>query len=315
MSRWCLLATLTLVACGGSTSDDDGTSPAPPSDDLLSGAGLYADIARRTLASGVEPYQPRFELWSDATTKRRWIKLPPGADIDTSDMDYWRLPVGTKLFKEFALDGTLLETRSLERTPEGYEFRTYVWRRDGTDAVRTSTGAVNVNGTQHDVPEEQKCLDCHEGEPGRALGFSAVQLAGATPLALADLSDRMSHAPPDYQVPGSSSVAAALGYLHANCGSCHNENGPALEDTDLVTRLRVSERTPESTQIYLTSVGRRLQSWRTFDYSMRVVANDPDQSGLLVRMQVRNDEQMPPFATKHPDEAGIELVKTWIENL
>ena len=41
----------------------------------------------------------------DRAAKRRWIQLPEGATIDTSDMDYWQFPVGTKLWKEFVRDG------------------------------------------------------------------------------------------------------------------------------------------------------------------------------------------------------------------
>src|SRR4051812_10459345 len=55
----------------------------------LSETGLYADIATGELALGVAPYTPRFSLWSDGSEKQRWLLLPEGAQIDTSNMDDW----------------------------------------------------------------------------------------------------------------------------------------------------------------------------------------------------------------------------------
>src|SRR5262245_45194627 len=71
----------------------------------LSATGLFAAQPAESLAPGVRSFRPRFELWSDGASKRRWIWLPPGTQIDTSDMDAWQLPVGTKLWKEFTRDG------------------------------------------------------------------------------------------------------------------------------------------------------------------------------------------------------------------
>src|SRR5436853_7062218 len=61
----------------------------------LSETGLFANMSTETLSAGVQPYQPQFELWSDGATKRRWVKLPDGARIDSSDQDFWQFPEGT----------------------------------------------------------------------------------------------------------------------------------------------------------------------------------------------------------------------------
>src|SRR5262245_7866666 len=92
---------LSSAACGRywvcDAVDTDRVSRAPQ---RLSETGLFADIGRETLAPGVVAYAPRFQLWSDGAEKRRWLWLPPGTRIDTSDMDSWVFPVGTKLWKE-----------------------------------------------------------------------------------------------------------------------------------------------------------------------------------------------------------------------
>ena len=40
---------------------------------------------------------PRYPLWSDGAEKQRYLSLPPGTQIDTSNMDDWKFPVGTRV--------------------------------------------------------------------------------------------------------------------------------------------------------------------------------------------------------------------------
>ena len=93
-----------------------------------------------TLAEGVLPFEPQYALWSDSAAKKRWVKLPPGSQIDTSEMDYWVYPVGTKLFKEFTRDDVRVETRLLEKVGEGDWFmRAFQWNEAQTDAEARPT--------------------------------------------------------------------------------------------------------------------------------------------------------------------------------
>src|SRR6185436_3249480 len=104
----------------------------------LAETGLYDDFASLQVVDGAVPFEPTYKLWSDDATKRRWILLPAGTQIDTSDMDHWIFPIGTKFFKEFSLGGVALETRLVERYgtgPEDYWMGAFVWNDDGTDAV------------------------------------------------------------------------------------------------------------------------------------------------------------------------------------
>ncbi|HWL86054.1 MAG TPA: hypothetical protein VNO21_09650, partial [Polyangiaceae bacterium] len=52
--------------------------------------GLYASWPQRSISPNARPYVPAFTLWSDGAQKSRYIALPPGTTIDTSDMDEWR---------------------------------------------------------------------------------------------------------------------------------------------------------------------------------------------------------------------------------
>jgi hypothetical protein len=292
----------------------------------LSETGLYADLASRTVAADLQEFRPAHQLWSDAADKRRWLSLPAGTRIDTTQMDHWQFPVGTRVWKQFARSDAALETRLIERYgpgPEDYWMGAFVWAPDGADATFTEAGVSDINGTSHDAPPAKSCLTCHRGEQGRMLGLSAVQLAhadGAGGLHLARLisEGRLSHPPAaaDYQVPGDASTAAALGYLHANCGHCHNRNGAAWPDTQAVMRLAWDERVAESTGIYRTLVGKRFTYWRHPTLTLLIAPGDGESSAVLARMKLRGSkEQMPPLATEQVDVAAIDLLERWIAAL
>jgi len=57
--------------------------------------GLYEHHDTHRHPSDVHPYTPGITFWSDGAEKQRYFYLPPGTQIDTSDMDVWRFPVGT----------------------------------------------------------------------------------------------------------------------------------------------------------------------------------------------------------------------------
>jgi hypothetical protein len=246
-------------------------------------------------------------------------------------MNRWSLPIGTRLWKEFSLGGTRLETRLVERYgsgPTDYWMGAFVWLPDGSDARLSEQGEQDLFGTPHDVPARERCGACHNGEPGRALGFSALQLAAAPPepaspvdLDLSQLAaeGRLSVPPvADYAIPGAPDTVAALGYLHANCGNCHNPRGAAWPDTQMLLRLDVTAAGVDTAPLVAGLVNVPLQYYRAEDgeTTLRVVPGHPEQSGLVTRMNVRGPrEQMPPLATEQVDQQGVALVSRWIEGL
>jgi hypothetical protein len=291
----------------------------------LSETGIFDDVPAKHVSPDLLAFEPTHKLWSDGATKRRWVRLPPGTQIDTSDMDHWVFPVGTKFFKEFSLGGVLLETRLIERYgmgPEDYWFGAFVWNADGTDAVFAPDGQNDINGTMHDAPKQKDCGLCHRGDVGRVLGLSAIQMSRATtPPAMPELvaMGLLSNPPADplgYPAPGDPTTAAALGYLHANCGHCHNENGTAWPDTQMVLRLVVADRDAATSGIVQSIVGKDITYWRGGAITLRVDPGAPEMSGVFVRMSARgNNDQMPPIATEIVDPTGIDLVRQWITGL
>jgi mono/diheme cytochrome c family protein len=315
---------------GGSGAGCLDSLPAePPRTPLLSETGLYADIATRAVAPWVQPFAPRFELWSDTADKERWVYVPECALIDSSNMDDWSFPVGTRLWKSFARDGILIETRLVQRTgtgPHDWLMVAYVWRDDGTDADQVPFGLNNAKGTAHDVPDEAGCRQCHGaaekeggGRPSRALGFSALQLAHDGPgLTLDGLvaAGKLSHPPAAVAVPGDSIAVAALGSLHANCGHCHNASGEGVPQLDLDLWLPVGASSVETTPSYLTAVGQPTQGFAAPFIGGRIVAGDPAASAVFFRMGERgNNAQMPPLGTEMVDDEGLSAVEAWILSL
>lgn len=206
---------------------------------LLSQTGLFAEIATNRIADDALPYAPRTALWSDGAEKRRWLRLPAGASIDSSDMDGWRFPVGTQLFKEFTRDGVRVETRLLQRVgtdDADWAAVAYIWNADGSDAVATPAGMQNARGTQHDVPPASDCMGCHAGTASRVLGVSAVQLpehgeGGAVGMEELVAKGRLTRPPTQaIHLPGNALQQQALGYLQANCSHCHNQARPTRAD-------------------------------------------------------------------------------------
>src|SRR3954468_10090688 len=94
-ARACSRFTLALLALLGAgcqrywVCDEVDRSQTAVLPERLSETGLYTDIATGELAPGVLLFTPRFPLWSDGSEKQRWLLLPNGTQIDTSNMDDW----------------------------------------------------------------------------------------------------------------------------------------------------------------------------------------------------------------------------------
>jgi hypothetical protein len=287
----------------------------------LSETGLYADTAAGELAPNVLAYTPQFELWSDGVEKQRWLSLPAGRSIDTSDMDEWRFPEGTKIWKQFSVGGARIETRLLEkRGPNDADWLSvaYVWQSDDADAIATPLGAIDAGGTDHDVPAAGECTACHGGRRSFVLGFSAIQLAPSAAAGEVDLSGldqrglitQLPASP--LSVPGNPVEAAALGYLHANCSHCHNQTRPERSGarcfdprSDIDFSLTVGQlEDVASTPTYRTAVGEAVKP------------GDPDASKLFKLLRSRGMfRQMPPLATEKVDSAAVANLRLWIEGL
>lgn len=303
----------------------------------LSETGLFAAGSTTEPGPGVLPFSPQYPLWSDGATKRRWIWLPSGTQIDARDPDAWDFPPGTRLYKEFALDRRI-ETRVIVRQSDGsWTYGVYVWREDGRDAelapeqgIPALPVAAAPDG-HYAVPSRYDCRACHEGARVPVLGFSALQLSpDRDPLAphadagnptdlnelvrrglIRNLPASLLQTPP--RIAATTDVErAALGYLHANCGHCHGADGDGAVPVKLKLAQRAAGGAPlESLQSLLEHS--RFQPAGASAPARIVVPGDAAASVLPLRMRSRDPRiQMPPLGTRVPDTAGLALIVRWI---
>jgi hypothetical protein len=348
--RWTLAMVLAVVACGddGATRSDamidtssmadvpvDGKDPNNPL--TLADTGLCLDASCSQISPDVYAYTPQFQLWSDGATKRRWIYLPPGTKIDTSDMDFWQFPVGTKLWKEFTRDNVRVETRLVMRignagTPSDWFYVPYVWNQAQDATTAQPMGVVDANGTQHDVPSRFQCKGCHENlKPSRVLGFQAIQLDwdntadNDTQLDLQKLIDlqlltnapTVSSTPGKYfPLPGATDEPAAIGYLHANCGHCHNPTSGVYGSTTMQLRLTTGSLSSlATTPVYMTAVDQNTSVSGTTNTKI-ITKGDPSMSAMIERFESTNTTlHMPALGSEVMDTTGDTTLKTWITNI
>lgn len=315
----------------------------------LSCAGLYSNFADKTVNAELLEYKPSTEFWSDGAEKRRWIQLPAGQKIDTSDMNDWVFPVGTKVFKEFKLGGKRIETRLLEKADDEWRSTTYRWTADESDAERLEGGetidGIGPDGGVYEIPNTASCAaDCHGGRKDFLLGFDAVSLGlpNATGLTLAELVDKKLLTqdppaktlayPPATAAQGGDKAGPAMAWLHINCGSaCHNRNPNAganfsglflqMKSTQLMPEPGGPPVTVDKLDAYAMTVCQKSNHPETAPNTgvMKFVrSGEPSRSWISVLSGQRKpaaDNQMPPVATHAVDVNGHKLLDDWIAAL
>jgi hypothetical protein len=338
-------AALATLACGSSSPSAPNTTDPP--EERLSQTGLYSDIGGKAIAPQNRAYTPQYVLWSDGGVKRRWLFLPAGTRIDSSDMDRWSFPVGTKVWKEFSFQGRRVETRLIEKIAPAndiasWRFKAYAWRADESDAVLVGEGgqldvAPTALGTRHDIPSISSCRACHARGGDALLGVDALQMsADRDPLAVSEGQLRAGDITTTTLAseglltrnPGSAPRIAAntaagrfaIGYLHGNCGNCHN---PAALVGNLGMNLRhsLNATREDDAPAYATSVNRQNATYQVDGTrlgidSYRILGGRPEQSAVLVRMRSRVvSHVMPPVGSEVQDAEAAALIAEWIRGL
>lgn len=278
-------------------------------------------------ASGLVPYTVNALFWSDNAEKERYMALPDGETITVEDNGDWTFPTGTVLMKNFRLDGELFETRLFVHHDDGqWAGYSYEWNDAGTDATWVRGGKVKeVAGQQWVYPSSGDCLNCHTENAGRALGPENAQLDGefvytstnrrSNQLATLGHIGMFDTAPDPEEVDelvdpfGDAELTSrARSYLHTNCSGCHRSG------TDLRPKFDLTAGTNPLIDDELCNsdpVGSDLG----VAGAKRLVPGEPDQSLLLLRMSRRDANAMPPLGSNIVDDAGVELVRQWIEGL
>jgi hypothetical protein len=307
-----------------------GMDDLPPA--LLSATGLFTarTNGELVLAQGVREFEPAYWLWSDGADKQRYIYLPAGTKIDTTDPDHWVFPTGTKLWKSFISGTQLVETRLIEvMGPENsVRYATYAWMTaDATDADRMNYRDlwIDAAGSSHDIPNGIHCELCHNTLKEHVLGFSALQLnhnrGGVTLQTLLDEDLLTSPIPTTIGMPGADQATKdVVGYFHANCGNCHNDSPgvamSAIPAPQMYLRVLLDDQMLEDTGLFQTAINQRITGSNELGIDYRIRGGDELQSAVHVRMNLRmNEDQMPPIGTTEKDMMGLTAIDTWIRSL
>jgi hypothetical protein len=338
--RWTALCALVLVAdLLFAAATDAAPAPQAALPQTLKETGLYQPGAGLVVDPAHLAFSPQYPLWTDGASKRRWLSLPPNTYIDASRPNAWEFPVGTRLWKEFSV-GRAVETRYVERLADGqWRYAAYVWNEAGTDATLAPADGVRglpvagaPNG-RYTVPGEFDCRACHEGAAVPVLGFSALQLSSdRDPLApnadafsaidlrtlvarglVRNLPPALTDAPPRITA-SSATERAALGYLHGNCGHCHNADGsPVPVDVRLAQDVSLGSESAEPVLRSLLDASSRFRAPGLAHDARVITPGRPDASTLLWRMRSTNPQtQMPPLGVRALDHKALALLERWI---
>jgi hypothetical protein len=335
------LAWLLALAALNSAAHAAPPAPLPPT---LRDTGWRLAAPGGEPPSGIVAFSPQYPLWSDGADKRRWLQLPPGTFIDASKPDAWVFPRGTRLWKEFSHGGRPVETRYIERLADGsWRFAAYVWNEAGTDAVLAPARGIaalpapTAPQGRYAVPSRTDCLACHASTTVPVLGLGVLQLSadrdplapGGRPLRAGEhdlralvargwvrgLPKQLLTQPA--RVDGATLVErAALGYLHANCGHCHNTSA-ARVPLNLTLAQRAADPAAARAEVLRATLDAvaRYQPAGAGD-AVIVAPGRPEASLLASRMQSRHSQvQMPPLGTQLPDPEGLALIQRWIAQL
>ena len=175
----------------------------------LSAFGLFSGpLAAQVPAAGVVRYELNTALFSDYADKRRFIKLPPGTQMEYAGAGLLQFPVGAVMAKTFSyrhdfrdasLGERLLETRIEMRCEEGWFGASYLWNAEQTDAELALGGAEfdvqwihddgQARSTHYEVPNANQCLNCHaQDKQYQPIGPTARNLNRPLPTGEAGIS-------------------------------------------------------------------------------------------------------------------------------
>ena len=308
---------------------------------FLSEFGFFQDMQNQIPAEGVHPYSLVSPLFSDQTDKLRFVYVPEGQKLGYVKDKVFIFPVGSTLIKTFAylnkngpLEQQLLETRLLINTNAGWKAISYVWNEEQTDAKRAIAGAtiptsfLNSQGelvaVRYRAPNQNQCKECHQvnkvmtpiGPKARNMNKDLNYQSGEMNqllywAALGWIDQKLDSTPiSSYTDVNASLDDRARAYLDINCGHCHIPGGSA-DTTGLY--LNLIEENQEKLGIFKKPVAAGRASGN-LKYS--IVPGHSDDSIMLFRMKSLDPGiMMPESGRALADDAGIKLIKNWIDKL
>ena len=323
----------------------DLTVEEPPK--TISASGLFSNISNQTASPGLIPYSVNSPLWSDGTSKVRYMALPNHSQVKFSRNGKWAFPKNTVLVKSFYLDmirddpttRRIIETRFLIKVGQTNSWQgfSYQWNDTGTDAELIEAGGTKrykiidsespegFTNLDYVFPASEDCSSCHTHGSGIVLGLRTSQLntlhthgeqvahqlqtLNTLGVFSQDIGDNFDNFP-RWENPADTTApisGRARSYLAANCAHCHRPGGLRRTNID----LRYDTDLPNTGMINVSS---QLDDLDELNLSI-ISPGDAPASILPLRMSFLNERRMPPLATTIVDSKGVGLVSRWINTL
>ncbi|MCH2378800.1 MAG: PQQ-dependent sugar dehydrogenase, partial [Pedosphaera sp.] len=308
----------------------------------LSETGLFADTKTLTPKPGVIQYDINAKGWFDNATSTRLVAIPERTRIDLFEKtdaykgylkNTFKFPEGSVIAKTVSLEmergnpksAHRLETQILHRHNDEWRPYNYVWNEEQTDATLApkeghnrvfeikdpaSPGGTRKQTWRH--ASRAECTQCHNNRSANLLAFNPPQLdhngqiekmqawdwfAKPLPKKQPEIADPYDQSSPLH--------TRARTYLQLNCAHCHRRGGggtsvfEARIELDLASTKMVNH---PPTQGDLGIKG-----------AMIVLGGDPYRSTLYNRMARLGPGRMPRFGSTVVDEAGLALMREWIQ--
>lgn len=311
----------------------------------LSDYRLFEDPAEpRSAANDGIIYDLNTPLFTDYTSKYRFVFVPEDTQAAYRDEAVFDFPVGTIIAKTFTIAQDLriadsaeelLETRLLIRRQDGWKALPYVWNDDQSDAQLSVTGGgktihwIDAQGesqsTDYVIPNTNNCANCHGEDTLLPIGPTARSLNGRYRYVNGE-ENQLTHwsqagvlagVPTDLAsiptIPKWGDTSAALddrarGYLDTNCAHCHAPTAAASTSGLYLDFFR-----PFSTEVGLCKppVAAGIGSG---GLSYAIVPGDAENSILHYRMNSNaTNVRMPELGRSVIHTEGVALIQQWID--
>ncbi len=306
---------------------------------------FVGNLSEQKPAEGVVPYDLNTPLFSDHTTKYRFIRVPDGQAIEYRDQGVLQFPAGTVIAKTFSylhdmrdpsLGERLLETRIEFREEDGWYGFSYLWNDEQTDAELALGGAemgvewIHEDGQRmtnaYQVPNANQCISCHQvGDNFVPIGPIASNMNREFEFGHGS-ENQLSHLMRTGKLTGLSSTDTvhawpeadsdapikdrARTWLHVNCAHCHRPEGTARTSG---LDLRIGQSDLAKLGVWKTPVA---AGHGTGGHSYDIVPGKPDESILLHRLKSTDPSvTMPSVAKSMVFDEAVSLIHDWIASM
>ncbi len=293
-------------------------------------------------ASQLIKYEVTNSLFSDYTSKERYVYIPEGKNAYLRTDGHFEWPEGSILVKNFCYGKEqvgvekIMETRLLIKGSDDWRAISYQWDENYSDAKRSKLGdiiAMEINqGSEkisfdYIIPNKNQCKSCHNAnEKIEPIGFKYANLDRKINLDGQEISQvkhlvekgvislnneiELPKTMVAYSDPSADIQDRALAYLDVNCGHCHRPNGPGNTSG---LYLQYNEKRSNHLGICKPPVAAgKGAGGRSFD----IQPGNAEESILYYRMLTQDPgEMMPELGRSLVHEEGLKIIKEWIESL